>query len=242
MTDYSRIYDFSSKDALATGDPAKLIKGSEVDEEFDSLVTVTGTKIDKPAGPSEGDVLVYSSGTWTASTAGIVPVGSIIDTARSTLPDGWLFCDGSSVSTTTYADLFAAIGYTFGGSGSEFNLPDARGRARFGMDNMNNSVGTGGGDASRLTSGSAAAVDGDTLGATGGAEEHALTESELASHKHDVLLSDDATPGTGGGVARASNNTAGGSSSNRADSTGGDSAHTNVPPAIVLNTIIYAGV
>lgn len=44
-------------------------------------------------------------------------------------PSGWLICDGSGLDTTTYADLYAVIGYTFGGSGSTFNLPDFRDRS-----------------------------------------------------------------------------------------------------------------
>ena len=52
----------------------------------------------------------------------------------STPPAGWLLCDGSAVSRTTYATLFAAIGTTWGaGDGSTtFNLPDLRGRAPIG--------------------------------------------------------------------------------------------------------------
>jgi microcystin-dependent protein len=58
-----------------------------------------------------------------------VPAGAIMPFAMSTAPAGWLQCDGSAVSRTTYADLFTAIGTTFG-DGDEsttFNLPDLRG-------------------------------------------------------------------------------------------------------------------
>lgn len=55
-------------------------------------------------------------------------VGSMTGFTGQFAPDGWLFCDGTSKDTTTYAELFAVIGYTFGGSGSSFNLPDSRGR------------------------------------------------------------------------------------------------------------------
>ena len=51
-------------------------------------------------------------------------VGEVIKLGQSTLPYGFLTCDGSSQSTTTYAALFAVIGYTYGGSGGSFNLPD----------------------------------------------------------------------------------------------------------------------
>lgn len=44
------------------------------------------------------------------------------------IPPGWLNCNGDSYSTTVYAELFAAIGYRYGGSGGQFNVPDLRGR------------------------------------------------------------------------------------------------------------------
>lgn len=57
-----------------------------------------------------------------------VPIGTIILHAAATAPAGTLVCDGSAISRTTYADLFAAIGTTYGaGDGSTtFNLPDVR--------------------------------------------------------------------------------------------------------------------
>ena len=57
----------------------------------------------------------------------LVPAGAIMAFAMNGAPTGWLAADGASVSTTTYAALFAAIGYTYGGSGGSFNLPDLRG-------------------------------------------------------------------------------------------------------------------
>ena len=56
------------------------------------------------------------------------PPGTIITVAASTAPTGYLKANGASLSTTTYASLFAAIGYTFGGSGASFTLPDLRGQ------------------------------------------------------------------------------------------------------------------
>jgi hypothetical protein len=50
-------------------------------------------------------------------------------------PTGWLACDGSLISTTTYANLFSAIAYVYGGSGSNFNVPDFRGVFLRGFDN-----------------------------------------------------------------------------------------------------------
>lgn len=71
---------------------------------------------------------------------GCIPAGSITAYAGSSIPTGWLLCDGSAVSRTTYSDLFTAIGTTWNTctnpltgvansapSGTEFRLPDLRG-------------------------------------------------------------------------------------------------------------------
>lgn len=65
------------------------------------------------------------------------PIGSIVSYAGATAPSGYLICNGALVSRTTYADLFAAIGTTYGaGDGSTtFKLPDLRGEFIRGLDN-----------------------------------------------------------------------------------------------------------
>lgn len=64
--------------------------------------------------------------------------GTVLDFAGSTAPSGWALCYGQAVSRTTFANLFAKIGTTYGaGDGSTtFNLPDCRGRAVAGKDDM----------------------------------------------------------------------------------------------------------
>ena len=64
------------------------------------------------------------------------PVGEVSSFAGSSAPTGWLLCDGSAVSRTTYAALFAIIGTTYGvGNGSTtFNLPNLKGRVIVGRD------------------------------------------------------------------------------------------------------------
>lgn len=56
----------------------------------------------------------------------------------NTAPTGWLICDGSAVSRTTYADLFAVIGTTYGAgdSSTTFNLPDFQGRVPAGKSSV----------------------------------------------------------------------------------------------------------
>ena len=88
-------------------------------------------------------------------------VGEVAFFARSSPPNGWLKANGAAVSRTTYADLFAAIGTTFGaGDGrTTFNLPDFRGEFVRGLDdgrNIDNGrrLGTAQSDAIRNITGS----------------------------------------------------------------------------------------
>jgi len=66
---------------------------------------------------------------------GSLPIGGVIPWTTDTPPTGFLECDGSGVDTTVYAALFAVIGYTYGGAGATFNLPDYRGEFLRGWDN-----------------------------------------------------------------------------------------------------------
>lgn len=80
----------------------------------------------EPTGVCDGDIWYDTSGLTPDSGATLA--GTVIYYAASSAPTGYLKANGASLSTTTYATLFAAIGYTFGGSGSSFTLPDLRGQ------------------------------------------------------------------------------------------------------------------
>jgi microcystin-dependent protein len=112
--------------------------------------------------------------------------GTILPYGGSSAPSGFLLCFGQAVSRSTYADLFAAIGTTFGaGDGSTtFNVPDLRGRIPAGQDDM------GGTPANRLTD-QPGGVDGSILGASGGDEVHTLTTAEMPSHTHTGTTASD---------------------------------------------------
>jgi hypothetical protein len=73
---------------------------------------------------------------YSASTAGQIPVGSIMPfVSSSNAPIGWLLCDGQSVTTSLYSELFAVIGYTYGGSGANFRVPNYINRTLYGVQN-----------------------------------------------------------------------------------------------------------
>lgn len=60
-------------------------------------------------------------------TGFVMPVGTIVSFAGSTAPEGWLLCNGGLFPTTdTTENLFAVIGYTYGGSDNQFMIPDLR--------------------------------------------------------------------------------------------------------------------
>ncbi|MCY4551485.1 MAG: tail fiber protein [Defluviicoccus sp.] len=128
-----------------------------------------------------GASLAVEDGASVTGLSGLsgLPAGMVAPFAGASAPAGWLLCHGQAVSRADYAALFAAIGETYGaGDGrTTFALPDLRGRAVAGRDDM------GGTAAARLTD-RTGGVDGDRLGAAGGAETHMLQISEMPQHSH----------------------------------------------------------
>lgn len=171
-----------------------------------------------------------------------LPSGMITPYGGTSAPSNWLLCHGQSLSTSTYAALHTAIGFTYGGSGSAFNVPDLRGRVIAGQDDM------GGSSANRLTS----PINGDTLGAAGGSESHALTLAETAAHNH-FLLADVEDAGTsyptasqyvakkgnwGSVNSYQASGTATGATLGLSSTAGSGNGHPNVQPTLILNYII----
>ncbi|QAY71793.1 hypothetical protein ET471_07985 [Xylanimonas protaetiae] len=85
-----------------------------------------------------------------------------------TVPTGWLEKNGQAVSRTTYPELFAIYGTTYGaGDGSStFNLPNAGGRSSVGLDTSQTEF--------------------NTVGKTGGAKTHTLNSTEIPGHTHAI--------------------------------------------------------
>jgi microcystin-dependent protein len=170
------------------------------------------------------------------SSSVFLPTGSIVPYAGPTAPDGWLLCDGSVVNIFDYPDLSNIIQTQFGSSTSTtFTLPDLRGRVVAGVDNMDNSVGSGGGTAGRLSY--------TSIGLTAGAESHLITSSQagIPSHSHITYSDTNNNTTVGGGGTRVTaladpGATETGSTNNvEEDAT---ASHNNVQPTIILNYII----
>jgi microcystin-dependent protein len=151
-------------------------------------------------------------------------IGAVQAYAGTSAPVGWLLCDGSAVSRTTYANLFAIISTTYGtGDGSTtYNVPDLRQRFPMGV---------------------AASGTGNALGATGGNIDHTHT----ISHTHQVDPPN-TTSGAPSGTVAATNLTGSAASTththdvNIPEFTSGGSSSANSgtanPPFIALNYII----
>ncbi len=221
--------------------------------------TLTGAELHEPkgiAGQDAGKVYVSdgaSSGAWAA----VIPVGGVMPWAGRAAPTSWLLCYGQAVSRATYSVLFAEIASDYGdGDGSTtFNLPDCRGRAVFGQDDM------GGVSADRLT-GLTDGLDGDVLGDTGGTESETMSEAEMPGHSHLLFRNESINnnpsltlPGGAADYPRRGNNqgeanqdaydihgSTGVPNIGVSETVGSGSAQNNVPPGIVLNYIIYSGV
>lgn len=131
-------------------------------------------------------------------TRQMAPASLVAHFARSTAPAGWLKANGAAVSRVAYAELFAAIGTTYGvGDGfTTFNLPDLRGEFVRGWDDGR---GVDGGRAlgssqsgsiqSHAHSGSSADAGGHSHSGTaqsGGSHNHSASSGTAGSHNHLV--------------------------------------------------------
>lgn len=145
-----------------------------------SFTTINAPAGTDPVATSSTDTLNLANGTGVSITgdsgtktvtfgvneSALNPTGSVTAFAGSSAPTGWLLCDGSAVSRTTYSTLFSTIGTTYGsGDGSTtFNIPNLKGRMPVGFDSTQTEF--------------------DALAETGGAKTHTLTSAEMPSHTH----------------------------------------------------------
>ncbi len=154
-----------------------VIEAQKFNDNFDTLenaIDAISTGVQGPAGPPgpKGDTGATGAqgpqgpqgATGPQGPAGpAMPAGTLVMFAGTSAPTGYLIANGQAVSRTTYADLFAVIGTTYGaGDGaSTFNLPDLADRFPLG-------------------------VGSNALGTTGGSATHTLTVDEMPSHTHSI--------------------------------------------------------
>ena len=133
-----------------------------------------------------------------------IPTGTIVPWTDSSLPTGFLECNGANVSRTTYADLFAVIGTTYGsGDGSStFGLPDLQDEVVVGKSPTKALASTGG--ANTVSSGGSVTTNINVTGNVGGSTANAtLSTPQLASHNHPHNFKNPG-PGNPSGIALSS--------------------------------------
>lgn len=195
-----------------------------------------------PSGGYKGQILEKKSNNdndveWVYNDGGItgdtLPIGSVVEFASDNIPDNWLLCNGQAVSRTDYAELFAAIGTTWGtGDGSTtFNLPTKEGLVTVGKKTNDS--------------------DFNALGKTGGEKTHTLTVAENPSHSHGENITSQygyqysLVGENGEGTQKAGYlPTLSGSEVSKkqllTDNAGGGQPHNNLQPYTVSNFIIKA--
>lgn len=129
-----------------------------------SLYYKTGT----PEGSQSGVYVKNSSGGWLELAQNVgphVPIGGmLLWPSAGAVPTGFLEAKGQSLTTTDYPALFNALGYTWGGSGSSFTLPDFREKFVRGTGNTNATA----------------------VGTTLGSDSITLTSNQMPSHSHAI--------------------------------------------------------
>lgn len=186
------------------------ILASEHNANFNAVATfVNSTKLDADNLQDNAvttakitDLSVTEAKLAAAVVAKLVPAGSIVAFGGTSAPTGWLLCDGTAVSRSTYSTLFTAVGESFGqgDNSTTFNVPDLRGRFLRGVD------GSAGVDPDKATRTAMATGgnDGNNVGSIQGwatkAPVNAFTVSNPGDHTHNEQFHA-AGGGAGTGIA-----------------------------------------
>lgn len=237
MSNYSKVTDFAAKDALSTGNPAKIVKGVEIDDELTAIASAVSSKADiasptftgTPAAPtaSAGTSTTQIATTAFAVTAAssVAPTGEIKMWSTSSAPTGFLLCNGSAVSRTIYADLFAVISTTFGsGDGTTtFNVPNFKNRMPIGAGDLYSLAGTGGSKDATLVSHTHTVTD------PGHAHANVVTSSD-ANSRYDGI--------SGSPLVNQSNDTDTATTGISLSTEGSSATNANLPPYLSVYFII----
>ena len=140
MSNYVKATNFAVKDTLSTGNPSKIVKGTEIDTEYNAISSAISSKADTnsptftgtPAGPTASAgtnttqlaTTAFVTTAVAAAVAAAVPSGMIMIWSGSigSIPTGWVLCNGSS-GTPDLRDKFVV------GAGSTYTVADTGGSA-----------------------------------------------------------------------------------------------------------------
>jgi len=214
MSNYTKLTDFASKDALPTGNAAKIVKGTEIDDEFEAIETSIATKadLDSPALTGIPTAPTASTGTDTTQVATTAFVNASIT--------------ADALTSQEFVDAVYPVGSIYINAGVSTNPATLLGHGTwvsFGAGKV--MVGLDSGDA-----------DFDTLEETGGEKEHTLTKDEIPAHTHDITTHSSSSDNPASDVYISTMyDTSVTSKDFTSSSTGGDQPHNNLQPYIVVH-------
>jgi len=232
MSNYSKTTDFAAKDALTTGNANKIVKGTEIDDEFDAIQTAVNSKADKnnaalTGTPTAPTASVGTNTTQIATTAFVqqasfAPLASPALTGTPTAPTASAGTDTTQIATTAFVQAALEAVYPVGSI--YINSTTSRNPSSLLGFGTWTAFGTG-----RVMVGyTSGDSDFNTLEQTGGAKTHTLTIAEMPSHNHSYTYTSSSNVNIDAGGSY--NSTASGTTGN----TGGGGAHNNLQPYIVV--------
>ena len=241
MSNYSKTTDFAAKDSLTTGDANKIVKGTEIDDEFDGIQTAVNSKADTNNSALTGTPTATTASSGTNSTqiattafvaTSFAPLASPALTGTPTAPTASAATSTTQIATTAFVQAAAAILYPVGSIYSNAAVATNPATllgfgtwAAFGAGKV--MVGLDAADAAF-----------DTLAETGGAKTHTLLSSEsgVPAHNHGMTAHGDDAESAGGTTPGIATWSGAASAGVTGPNTAADaaSAHNNLQPYIVV--------
>ena len=188
--------------------------------------------------------IVYASISVPGIPPNIVPTGAVLAWYGTTAPTGFLLCDGSVFTSTSYPNLSPLLGSTFGGNGTTtFAVPDLKGRIIVGQNTLttkDTSIRVWPSDNFSNNIGVATSYNVGVIGGVSGEEKHRQTLVELAPHTHTFASWQDVKGFNGNSTTSPRNDITGttNSAGGNGDGTGLGAAANIVPPSLTMNYII----
>ena len=213
MSNYTKLTDFASKDTLPSGNAAKIVKGTEIDDEFEAIESAIATKAntDSPALTGTPTAPTASTGTDTTQIATTAFVNASIT--------------ADAVTAAEFVDAVYPIGSIYINASNGTNPATLLGHGTwvaFGAGRV--PVGIDSSD-----------TDFDVAEETGGAKTHTLTEDEIPAHNHGVDLYSGPPDFTYVRPSRYSSGSYAGENTDAIKDTGGGQPHNNLQPYIVVH-------
>ena len=229
MSAYTLAVNWSGKDALSDSDAAKVISGSDFNSEFTTVRTAVNSKADLNGNASEDFALDNGTVAGTLDVTGVTTLsGATTLSGVSTAPTETAGNNTTRIATTAFvttaANALNAAAYPIG---AIFTTTAVYANSAAVVTAIGGTTWTSFGAGKVLIGLDSSDTDFDTVEETGGSKTHTLTTAEMPAHTHEGGY-------TGSASFHVGQSSGGGPIAGPTSSTGGDGAHNNVQPYIVV--------